>query len=63
MNDGPWEASFPEEGDKCDESVFICHKNANGWEVIQLTEKSTKGQIRAAKKVCELLNTFGGILT
>jgi predicted transposase YbfD/YdcC len=61
-DDGPFSASFPEEGDEIDQSVFIVHEDAVNWEVIEITRGSTAHKIKVAKKLALLLNRIGARL-
>lgn len=56
MSDGPWEMSGPEEGDKVDQSVFICHADFDGYEVIEITFGTAAMKKAAARKIVDILN-------
>lgn len=57
--EGPWEVSGPEEGDKCDTSVWVCNAHADEWEVFEITEGTTAQKKRIANRIVDLMNKGG----
>lgn len=51
-----WGWSGPEEGDKVDTSVYVCHDNAPDWEVFEITEGTTAQKKAVAKQLAKYLN-------
>lgn len=58
-SDGPWEWSGPEEGDTIDTSVWVCHEDADNWEVFEITEGTTRQKKAIAKQIAKYLNKGG----
>jgi len=48
--------SGPEEGDKVDESVFVCHVDFDGYELIEIVEGTVAERKKIGRQIAELLN-------
>ncbi len=54
--DGPWEMSGPEGGDGVDTTVLVSNCDADGYDVIEITEGTLRQRKSIADQIARLLN-------
>jgi hypothetical protein len=57
-----WEMSGPEEGDKCDQRVFVSLVTADSYDIIEITEGTVAKRKSIARRIAKLLNEGKGVL-